>query len=249
MSPKVIGVIPARYASTRFPGKPLAKICGREMILRVCDGVKTAKSLNDFFVATDDQRIFELVKAAGYGAVMTPTDIPTGTDRIYCAIKDIDCDVVVNIQGDEPLIKGSVIDKLIEPFRMDPKLEMTTLANYFEGDEIKELSSLNVVKVIANLQSDAIYFSRYPIPYSRETVPMGNVICLRHVGLYGYRKSFLKAFCQQNPAEIEKAESLEQLRALFMGAKIKVVPVSERSWGVDSIEDLHKIEGFIGVGT
>lgn len=246
---KVIGVIPARYASTRFPGKPLAKIQGREMILWVIDGAKKSKKLQEVIVATDDQRIADVVEKAGTRAIMTDSELPSGTDRIWQAIKDENCDVVINIQGDEPLVTGTLVDALAEPMLQDPSLEMATLGHALN---VEDLQSLNVVKVVSNQKGDALYFSRFPIPYSRVNAKHscdihGSVYgSLKHIGMYAYRKSFLKDFCQTAPVEIEKAESLEQLRALHLGARIRVIQVQESSLGVDTPEDLKKVEAYLG---
>lgn len=237
---KCLGVIPARYASTRFPGKPLALIQGKPMILWVAEAARNAKSLTEVRVATDDLRIFDVVKKAGFSVVMTEPELPSGTDRIFAASQGEAWDVVVNIQGDEPLIPAHFIDSLVEPFQKDPKISMTTLGHVLNEEE---LASPNSVKVLSNQYGDAIYFSRFPIPYSRENLPKdGHFLPLKHIGLYAYRSDFLKKFCQQPVAEIEKAESLEQLRALNMGARIRVIRVEGRSFGIDTPEDLVKIE-------
>lgn len=247
---KVIGVIPARYASTRFPGKPLAKIQGREMILWVIDGARRAKSLQEVIVATDDERIVEVVEKSGARAIMTDSELPSGTDRIWAAVKNENCDVVVNIQGDEPLVTGTLVDALVSPMLADTNLEMATLGHALN---VEDMNSMNVVKVVMNLHGDALYFSRFAIPYSRVNAKHsadihGSVYgALRHVGMYAYRKSFLKQFCATQPVEIEKAESLEQLRALHLGARIRVIQVQESSLGVDTPEDLKKVEAYLGV--
>lgn len=247
---QVLGVIPARYASTRFPGKPLAKIQGKEMILWVIEGAKKSKSLNEVIVATDDERIAEVVKKSGTRVVMTDSELPTGTDRIWAAVKNENCDVVVNIQGDEPLVTGTLVDSLVAPMLADANLEMATLGHALSADDV---GSLNVVKVVMNQKGDALYFSRFGIPYSRVNAKHSSDIhgsvygALKHVGMYAYRKSFLKEFCATAPVEIEKAESLEQLRALHLGARIRVIQVQESSLGVDTPEDLKKVEAFLGV--
>lgn len=237
---KILGCIPARYASTRFPGKPLALIAGVPMIVRVCDGARKSKKLTDLVVATDDARIFEAVEKAGHRAVMTDSGCETGTDRIYDAAKKLGngYEIVVNIQGDEPLVNGELVDALIEPLLRDPSLEMTTLAHAASWEE---LGSPNTVKVVANEREDAVYFSRFPIPYSRGAPTDAELACLRHIGLYGYRREFLEKYCRTRPAPMERAEALEQLRALHLGARIRVVKVSQRSWGVDTPDDLAKI--------
>lgn len=241
---KIVGVIPARYGSTRFPGKPLVLLNGRPMIQWTIEGARTSQLLSEVIVATDDVRIQQAAEAVGAKVVMTDSDLPTGSDRIYAAIKNIDCDVVVNVQGDEPLVTGTLVDSLAEVFVQDASLDMATLAHPISREEVE---SLNSVKVVLNHKSEALYFSRYPIPYSR--VSAGSVAewsgCLKHVGMYAYTKEFLGRFCQTAPTEIEVAESLEQLRALYLGAKIKVIKVQEASRGVDTPEDVAVIEKLL----
>ncbi len=243
MKPTVLGVIPARYASTRFPGKPLAKIAGKEMITWVIEGAKTSKLLKDVWVATDDERIAEVSRKAGAKIAMTDSDLPSGTDRIWAAMAKVDCDIVINIQGDEPLVSAEWIDALAEPLIQEPELEMATLAHPISTEE---LQSPNAVKVVVDQKGNGLYFSRFPIPYSREAASANGLPgALKHIGMYGYRKKFLQQFCAAKQAEIEKAESLEQLRALYLGAKIRVVKVATRSYGVDTPEDIQSVEEFL----
>lgn len=241
---KVIGVIPARYASTRFPGKPLALLQNKPMLQWVIEGAQKSQLLQGLFVATDDARIVDICAQNSVPALLTDPDCPTGTDRIYSATKALDFDVVVNIQGDEPLIGPEFIDPLVRAFIDNPSLDMATLAHELV---LSDLDNRNAVKVIVNNRSEAIYFSRLPIPYSREmeSAPQS---ALKHIGLYAYRRSFLQKFCEQPPAEIEKMESLEQLRALYLGAKIKVLKVDKASVGVDTPEDLIQLEKRLSTG-
>ncbi|GIL18229.1 MAG: 3-deoxy-manno-octulosonate cytidylyltransferase [Oligoflexia bacterium] len=239
---KVFGVIPARYGSTRFPGKPLVKIKGKELITWVIDGARQAKLVDQVLVATDDQRIAEVVVRSGVQAIMTDSDLPSGSDRIWAAVRNQPCDVILNIQGDEPLITGGLVDALVRPMLEDPHLEMATLAHPLSSEE---LVSENSVKVIVNQRSEALYFSRFPIPYSR-LKPTQGFCSLKHIGMYAYRKTFLERYCAAPQAEIEQAESLEQLRALYLGARIKVISVNQKSWGVDTPEDVAKIEQLLG---
>lgn len=241
---KIIGVIPARYGSTRFPGKPLVNLKGRPLIQWTIEGARKSKLLSDVIVATDDDRIREACEAVGAKVAMTASDLPTGSDRIHAAIKDIDCDVVINIQGDEPMVTGDLIDRLAQVFINDPKMDMATLAHPLTDEE---LLSPNAVKVVLNRHDEALYFSRYAIPYSRvKAAELGTWDgCLKHIGMYAYSKNFLKEFCEAPPALIEQAESLEQLRALYLGAKIKVIKVKEASLGVDTPEDLVKLEKLL----
>jgi len=243
---KIVGVIPARYGSTRFPGKPLKKILQRPLLEWVIEGSRRSRLLSEVWVATDHPEIRDLAAAAGVRAVMTSPDLPTGSDRVYAAVKDENVDVVVNIQGDEPLITGECLDQLISPMREDSNLQMATL-----GREITEedLASVNTAKIVLNHRSEALYFSRFAIPYSRvqsriDAVGRG-AVCLKHIGLYAYRKTFLAEFCSQPPTPLELAEGLEQLRALYLGARIRVVKVDHDSWGVDTPEDIAKVEGLL----
>ncbi|WP_413582455.1 3-deoxy-manno-octulosonate cytidylyltransferase [Bdellovibrio sp. HCB288] len=241
---KIVGVIPARFASTRFPGKPLAMLQGRPMIQWTIEGARKSKLLTDLIVATDDELIKGAAEDVGAKVVMTDSHLPSGSDRIHAAIKGIDCDVVVNIQGDEPLVTGELIDRLAQVFVDEPKMDMATLAHPISEEE---LQNPNSVKVVMNINDEALYFSRFPMPYSRmKANEMGDYSgCLKHIGMYAYSKEFLKEFCEAPQALIERAESLEQLRALYLGAKIKVVRVKEASIGVDTPEDLEKLEKIL----
>ncbi|WP_413292848.1 3-deoxy-manno-octulosonate cytidylyltransferase [Bdellovibrio sp. HCB185ZH] len=238
---KIVGVIPARFASTRFPGKPLALLQGRPMIQWTIEGAKKSKLLTDLIVATDDDLIKAAAEAVGAKVVMTDSSLPSGSDRIHAAIKNVDCDVVVNIQGDEPLVTGDLIDRLAQVFVDDAKMDMATLAHPISEEE---LQNPNSVKVVMNIKDEALYFSRFPMPYSRVKASELEDYsgCLKHIGMYAYSKKFLQQFCEAPQALIEKAESLEQLRALYLGAKIKVVRVKEASIGVDTPEDLEKLD-------
>ena len=242
---KIVGVIPARFGSTRFPGKPLVNLVNKPLIQWTVEGALKSKSLSEVIVATDHEGIREVVEKLGVRVVMTDSELPSGSDRIHAAIKQIDCDVVVNIQGDEPMVTAQLIDGLAGVFTAEPELEMATLAHPIT---LEEFQSMNAVKVILNNKNEAIYFSRYQIPYSRMApiVEDGYVKgCMRHIGMYAYRKDFLKKFCESPVAVIEQGESLEQLRALALGAKIKVVSVTEASIGVDTPEDLVKLEKIL----
>lgn len=240
---KAVGIIPARYGSSRFPGKPLALINGRPLLAWVIDGARTSTRLSEIAVATDDERIAELARASGVRALMTDSALPTGTDRIFQAASQIDglsdSDVIVNIQGDEPLIEGSLLDRLVEPFYADTTLEMATLGRALD---LESLHSPNTAKIVLNKRDEAMYFSRLPIPYTRIEAAAPFDGALKHIGIYAYRRSFLRQFCAEKPAPAELMESLEQLRALYLGARIKVVRVENDSWGVDTPEDVVKIE-------
>lgn len=240
---KFIAVIPARYASTRFPGKPLAKINGREMLAWTIEGTKKSNKVDRVVVATDHEEIYSLAEREGAEAIMTPSDLPTGTDRVWAAAKGQDVDVVINVQGDEPLIDGGILDLLAEAFS-DPQVEMATLGREIKSDE--ELHSETTAKIVLDKNDYALYFSRFAIPFSREKELSEGA--LKHIGIYAYRSSFLEKFCNESPCLLEKKEGLEQLRALYLGAKIKVIKVDSDSWGVDVPKDIDKIEKIMNRG-
>lgn len=239
---KIIGVIPARYASTRFPGKPLVHLKGKPLLQWVVEGAKRCAILEKVIVATDDDRIEKLCQDIGVDVVRTSPDCATGTDRLFEATQNLDFDVVLNIQGDEPLIGPESIDPLAKAFLNQNGLDMATLAHPVSESDIQ---NPNAVKVITNRNSEAIYFSRFPIPYSREAYTAGSTAALKHIGLYAFTKSFLQTFCSAPQAAIEKAESLEQLRALYLGARIKVIQVDQPTYGVDTPEDLRTLEALL----
>jgi len=235
-------LIPARYASTRFPGKPLAELAGRPMVVHVCEraGKSGAAGVH---VATDDERIARAVRAHGHSAIMTRADHPSGTDRLAEAAKKLrlkDSDVVVNVQGDEPLISPSLIRRvgLLLSKKKDAPVSTACHAIHDEAS----LASPNVVKVALDREGYALYFSRSRIPFPRE----GNPDCYRHAGIYGYRVSFLKRFARLKPAPLEKAEALEQLRVLWHGFRVAVV-VSETDIppGVDTPQDLEAVRRMV----
>lgn len=232
-------VIPARYASTRLPGKPLADIAGKPMIQRVYEQVAKAKKPALVIVATDDQRVFDKVESFGGMALMTQPNHPTGTDRLAeVASHHQDVDVIINVQGDEPLIDADVIDQLADLFLEDADLQMATVASPLLEEEYDEPS---VVKVICNKQGDAMYFSRSLIPYPRHAFinpPM------KHVGIYAYRRQFLLNYAKMDPTPAEETESLEQLRALENGYAIRVIKTDKRFVGVDTLEDLERVNAI-----
>ena len=239
---KTLGVIPARYASTRFPGKPLKPLLGKPLLQWVIEGARQSRRLEDIWLATDHPDIAALAEKTGAKCVMTSPDLATGSDRVYAAVKDTDVDVVVNIQGDEPLITGELLDALVAPLLKDLDLNMATLGRSLKAGD---LESRNTAKIVLNRRDEALYFSRLGIPYTRIDAPQQEAICLKHIGLYAFRKSFLAEFCAQPPTPLELAEGLEQLRALYLGARIKVVKVEHESWGVDTPEDVAKVESLL----
>ncbi|MBI4619512.1 MAG: 3-deoxy-manno-octulosonate cytidylyltransferase [Desulfobacterales bacterium] len=241
---KAIGIIPARYHSTRFVGKPLADICGKPMIEHVYDRASRADSLTSVTVATDDERIFRKVEEFGGRAILTSSHHKSGTDRIAEALIQLDVkdtDLIVNIQGDQPLLEPATVDEIIRPFVNDPSLLMATLCCRIETED--EIRNPNVVKVVVDKDGFALYFSRSPIPYVREqdTAPP----FYKHIGIYAYRKDFLLRFTKMPQSELEKAEMLEQLRALENGYRIKAVNTLFDSVEVDTQEDLEKVKRII----
>ncbi|MCC6137732.1 MAG: 3-deoxy-manno-octulosonate cytidylyltransferase [Bdellovibrionaceae bacterium] len=242
---RVIGVIPVRFGATRFPGKPLAQILGKPMVEWVLRGAAECKQLSEIIVATDHEGIADVVRKLGYPVAMTPSDLPSGSDRVWHAVKDIDCDVVLNIQGDEPLIKGETLDAIVNSALNDKneKYSMWSLAHELTEDT---LFSQQVAKVVLDRDDCALFFSRLPIPYSRKKFgEVSPAPCLKHIGIYGFRKKFLGEFCAQPMVPAEEAEGLEQLRALYLGAKIKMVKVQDDCWGVDLPQDVQKIEALL----
>lgn len=240
---KVVGVIPARYGSTRFPGKPLVPVAGKPLIQWVIEACQSSRLLSDVIVATDHGEIFELAEKLGVKVAMTASELPSGSDRVYAAVLNEDADVIVNIQGDEPLLEGRLLDQLVQPFEDSSELQMSTLATPIK--DLEELKSPNVVKVVTAGNGDALYFSRFPIPYSRLDAEPPVAACSKHIGLYAYRKEFLAEFCRQTPVALEMSESLEQLRALYLGATIRVVSVDCELHGVDTPEDVSKVESVL----
>ena len=241
---KTLGVIPSRYGSTRFPGKSLAPICGKPLVRWVAEACLRAKTLDEVIVATDDERIAAAVEGTGARAVMTPSALPSGTDRVAVAANAAPDDVVVNIQGDEPLIDPALIDRVASVLRDDPALAMSTACAPIRSAE--ELAAPTVVKVVLAANGDALYFSRLPIPFRRDGAPdLSSGLYRRHIGIYGYRGAFLKQFVAAPPCPLEKCESLEQLRALHLGARIRVVETDELGIGVDRPEDVATVEALI----
>lgn len=243
---RILGVIPARYASTRFPGKPLVMIAGKPLIQRVVEQCRKAASLSEVVVATDDARI-KAVAGEFCAVEMTRDDHPSGTDRIAEVAERRECDGVVNVQGDEPLIDPAVIDAVALGLET---AEMTTAATRIR--ELGELNNPNVVKVVVNAAGRALYFSRRTIPYLREAA-MGSESeqlaafpFLKHLGIYGYRRAALSRLVRHPVSPLEAAERLEQLRALENGTDIAVVKVDYESVGVDVPGDVSRVEKLLG---
>ncbi|MBF1695636.1 MAG: 3-deoxy-manno-octulosonate cytidylyltransferase [Selenomonas sp.] len=233
---KVLCIIPARYASTRLPGKPLRDIAGKPMIVRVYERATGAQRVHEVVVATDDERIRAVVEEHGGHAVMTRADHATGTDRLAeVAAQRPDCDLIINVQGDEPLIDPAVIDALVAPFEHDAALMMATAKT--EITDAAEMENPNNVKVVADRTGNALYFSRARIPYARNA----GAKVYKHIGIYAYRRDFLLAYAKMAQTELECSESLEQLRALENGYRIRVVETDAVFIGVDTEEDLAAV--------
>jgi len=248
---KIVGIIPARYGATRLPGKVLADIAGQPMIEHVYRRARQAESLDELLVATDEERIAQVVQDFGGQAVMTSSEHKSGSDRIAEVARDLECDVVVNIQGDEPLIKPTAIDALVEPFATIPELRMSTLATRLE-DYSNHIKS-SVVKVVVDKEGFALYFSRAPIPYFRLDTsaewpdnrprqhPQSGLWPLWHLGLYAYTRATLLWLSSLPQTPLEITEGLEQLRALENGCPIKVIEVEYQGISVDTPEDLELV--------
>ncbi|MGL5270992.1 MAG: 3-deoxy-manno-octulosonate cytidylyltransferase [Selenomonadaceae bacterium] len=236
---RVLCVIPARYDSTRLPGKPLADIAGKPMIQRVYERAATAKMPELVVVATDDARVLAAMESFGGKALMTAKDHPTGTDRLaeVAGVYD-NYDVIINVQGDEPLIAPEIIDALAAAFTEEPELKMATVMTEIEN---AEKNNPNNVKVVTDKNGYALYFSRSLIPYPRTA---GVVPVYKHIGIYAYRRDFLLAYAKMQPTPLEQSESLEQLRALENGYRIKVIKTDCKFVGVDTPEDLARVNAI-----
>lgn len=237
----VLVVIPARFASTRLPGKILAEIAGRPMIEHVYRRAAAARLVDGVLVATDDERIADAVRAFGGAAVMTRPDHVSGTDRIAEVAAALPCRAVVNVQGDEPLIQPDTIDAAVAPMLEDPSLEMSTTCRPLASPD--EFTSPSVVKVVTDLRGNALYFSRAPIPASAPSVALGPVpsVARAHMGLYVYRRDTLLRLAALPAVPLERIESLEQLRALAHGIRIRVVETPHLTAAVDTPADLERV--------
>jgi 3-deoxy-manno-octulosonate cytidylyltransferase (CMP-KDO synthetase) len=236
-----VGIIPARHASSRFPGKPLAEIAGLPMLQRVYEGARGARRLREVLVATDDARIARACRRFGARALLTSPEHPTGTDRLAEASRELGDAIVVNIQGDEPLIEGFVIDAAVAALEETPEAPMATLVHRAEPED---LADPNRVKVVIDQRGFALYFSRAPIPHRREAG--ADPPLWQHVGLYAYRREFLQRYVALAPTPLEQAEALEQLRVLEHGYEIRVAVVEGwRSVPVDVPADIAKVEEIL----
>jgi len=239
----ILGIIPARYASTRFPGKPLVDIAGKSMIQRVYEQSKKCVHLAEVIVATDDERIYKHVHDFGGSAIITSPLHQSGTDRCAeVALEHPQYDVIINIQGDEPFIDPEQISKLTFCFN-DPGTQIATLVKKIQTNE--ELFNVNSPKVVINKLSDAVYFSRSPLPHIRGQEPenwLNHFTYFKHIGIYGYRADVLQQVTKLPVSSLEKAENLEQLRWIENGYRIKVAETELETYAVDSPEDLEKLE-------
>jgi len=238
----VVGVIPARYASTRFPGKPLADLGGKPLIQWTWEAARRCQTLSRVLVATDDARIADAVRGFGGEVAMTRADHPTGTDRLAEVARGLQADIIVNVQGDEPFLESATIDSVVRPL-LDAAAPFAMSTACVPTHDPAEAANPNVVKAVVAPNGAALYFSRAHIPYFRDTG--AERVWRLHLGLYAYRRDFLLRFAAWPPTPLEQAESLEQLRALEHGARIYVVDVPERALGVDTPEDLERARAVL----
>jgi len=239
----VVGVIPARYSSTRFEGKVLADILGKPMIQHVWERAKQAFLLDDLIIACDDERIMKAATEFGAKAVLTAKGHVSGTDRICEVVNPLEAKIVINIQGDEPLLHPVMIDKLAQTLLDDSSISMATLIKKI--DDPKDITDPGVVKVVVDKNNFALYFSRAAIPYRAHGSQAKEPLYYKHIGLYGYTKDFLFTFKNLKPSPLERTEKLEQLRVLEEGYRIKVIETKYDTIGVDTAEDLEKLMTFM----
>lgn len=242
---KIAAIIPARFASSRFPGKPLADLAGKSLIERVYRGVEATGLMHRIVVATDDERIYDHVLAFGGAASMTKSDHPSGTDRVAEVARLLeDCQLIINVQGDEPFVNKSQLSALIGCFD-DAHTQIATLARTI--DDEADLFSPNVVKIVTNDRSEALYFSRHAVPFLRDQ-PLGRWLDarahLQHLGLYAFRRQTLLELTKLSPSVLEQQECLEQLRWLAAGYSIQVAHTDQRSIGIDTPEDLEQAKAL-----
>ena len=241
---KVVGVIPSRWASTRLPGKSLVDICGKPLVQWVVEAAGRASLIDELLVATDDQRIIDAVEPLGIRAVMTSPDHPSGTDRIAEAVEGMDADLVVNIQGDEPLLDAELLDQLVRVMSENSGWDMATAATVIL--DAADIEDVSVVKVVTAENGRALYFSRSVIPFVRDNdAGFNKNLYMRHLGVYVYRRGFLEKLVNTSPCVLENAEKLEQLRALYIGANMVVVETDDIGIGVDTPEDVVRVEKII----
>lgn len=242
-SKKVIGIIPARYDSTRFPGKPLVSIMGKPLIQRTWENAKKCTAFDDLIIATDDARIKDVAEAFGAKVVMTSPDHHTGTDRLAEVAKDIPAHIVVNIQGDEPCLETKVMESVVEALQSDAGSVMSTAAIPITSEEMARNPS--VVKCVLDKSGHALYFSRGLIPHTRDQKYHKEIQYYHHLGIYGFRKEFLLHYNKLEKTPLQMIEDLEQLKVLEHGYRIKVAIVNSKSIGVDTPEDIKKVEELL----
>jgi len=238
--PNSVVIIPARYGSKRIAGKMLLNRTGKPLIQHVYEAAQTARKPSKVIIATDDERILAAANAFGAECVMTRGDHSSGSDRVAEAAESVDCDIVLNLQGDEPMMEGQVIDQVIGALEEDATAQVSTAAVPFSTSE--EVSSPNAVKVVTDSRDHALYFSRSPIPFIRDGDVEPAQVALLHLGIYAYRKDFLLRFTSMPSTPLERLEKLEQLRILENGYRIKVVRTRSNSFGIDTMEDYERFE-------
>ena len=254
MKGEAVAIIPARYSSTRLPGKPLLPLARMPMIMHVVERAARARLVSRVIVATDDPRILEAVRAYGAEAQMTSPTLASGTDRVAAVAAELDSEFIVNVQGDEPLIEPSTIDSAIAPLIEDSQIQISTTSEPVTA--VEDVFNPNVVKVVTDAHGFAMYFSRSPIPHiglaagvtlQEELAANSHLLAnyRKHSGLYAYRAGFLQQFARMAPSQLERVERLEQLRALENGFEIRVVPVEHRSIGVDTEQDYERVKRLI----
>jgi 3-deoxy-manno-octulosonate cytidylyltransferase (CMP-KDO synthetase) len=241
---EVIGVIPARYSSTRFEGKVLADILGKPMLQHVWERAKQALTLDDLIIACDNELVASAAKGFGAKVILTSKDHICGSDRIIEVVNPLDVKIIINIQGDEPLIHPMMIDSVARSLLDDKRITMATLMKKIEDP--KDIEDPNVVKVVVDKNNFALYFSRAPIPHLAENSDIKEPIYYKHIGLYGYTKDFLFTFKNLPVSNLEKIEKLEQLRVLEEGFRIKVIETKHDTIGVDTPADLEKLKNYLG---
>ena len=240
---KTLGVIPARFASTRFPAKVLASINGAPMIQHVWQRARQCRQLDDVLIACDHADVLKAAQGFGAKAAMTDPNHPSGSDRIAEAVKNLDADIIVNIQSDEPFIDPATVDSLALLLKNDSQCQMGTVVKEITDDQ--DLANANVVKCVLDAAGYALYFSRAPIPYNRNAAKPAGLKLYKHLGLYAYRKEFLLKYTSWPKSILESTEQLEQLRALEHGVRIKTVETKAESVAVDTPDDLKKAEQFL----
>lgn len=247
-APRIVAIIPARFASERFPGKVIAPLAGRPLVVHTYERTKRARCLSDVLVATDDTRVVDAVTPFGVRTVLTRGDHPTGTDRIAEVASKLDADIIVNVQADEPLVDPALIDAAVQPLLDDPDVPMATARHPIH--ELALIHDPNCVKVVCDARGRALYFSRSPIPFVRAAGhdPCAEPIFWQHIGLYVFRREFLLAFARMKPTPLEQLEKLEQLRVLENGYSIAVVEAVSRTIGVDTPADLARAEAELVTG-